>query len=406
MKKVKVLAIAAAAMLIMNGLTACGGGGGAATTAAATTAAATTAAPTTAAPAETKAETTPAATTAAETTPAATTAAETTAAAAEFTDAGEYTLFALQQEDLLANPEDLEMSSVMTLNEDGTGSMTYDEENESISKWEAKDGEVTITMSDDSSAKGKIGNGIIELDILGDGSMLMFYAQKDADISGYEVLTLDEIMEKLAEQELAGTGTPDPTLDSKVNAYYMSITPEPGEGLHMNYTCTMEALGATEVVDCQARGEEFYTVSNYKLDVGEDIKYNCFRDHKMYSLDPEDKTAKVVTEDTSSGTISSHVMMLDHVYSELFEKSSETEYTEETREIGGVSYDAVVFAKTEYAPEKIFCFDENGDLAYYVEGPPVMAEFADMGESVYKINVIDHEVDDSLFDLSGYKIEE
>ena len=53
---------------------------------------------------------------------------------------------------------------------------------------------LTVVLTDGSSAQAVIGNGILELDILGTGDMLLYYAQDGADISGYELMSVDEIL--------------------------------------------------------------------------------------------------------------------------------------------------------------------------------------------------------------------
>ena len=79
--------------------------------------------------------------------------------------------------------------------------------------------------------------------------------------------------------------------------------------------------------------------------------------------------------------------------------------TEETREIDGTAYTAEVFPAGDYTPEAVFCFTDSGELAYYIEGTTPAKKGTDTGEIVYKINAIDTQIDEALFDISGYKID-
>ena len=64
-----------------------------------------------------------------------------------------------------------------------------------------------------------------------------------------------------------------------------------------------------------------------------------------------------------------------------------------------------MFPATEFEPEAVFCFTESGDLAYYIQGAPVSSAAAAIGEAVYKIDSIDGNIDEALFDISGYTIQ-
>ena len=106
-----------------------------------------------------------------------------------------YTMFALQNEGYLVESKEADMESILTLKEDGTGSMTMDEDAADIASWTVDGDSILITMDDGSFAKGKYLGDIIELDILGGGSMIIYYATEDADISGYDLMTIEELRE-------------------------------------------------------------------------------------------------------------------------------------------------------------------------------------------------------------------
>ena len=68
-----------------------------------------------------------------------------------------------------------------------------------ITKWVLNGDTVSITLSDGGQADAKVHDGILELDLYGDGSMVLDYAQDGADLSGFEFISLEEAREKLKE---------------------------------------------------------------------------------------------------------------------------------------------------------------------------------------------------------------
>ena len=403
MKRTGLLAVAAAAVLVVNGLCACGGGAAAPAQTTAAAAAETTAA----AAAETKAaaETTAAAETAAaaETTAAQAEAKETTAAkeetkaAKEFSIDGEYKLFGVLYEGYTVDPEGMEMSSALKLEKDGTGSMTMDADEMAVSKWEEADGTVTITMEDESSAEAKFHDGILEMDIFGTGAMIMYYAQEEADISGYELLTPEQVKEKMDAAEAEKKAA-----DSKVGALWKTLDTK--SGVHMNYSRTIEKMNAEQDFDVQGSGEVYYSSRTSKTGSLEGTTVTFFEDGKVYNLKPDKMTGTIATT-TSSDIVSKDVMALDDLYQAISTRAESAEFTEETREIDGTAYTAEVFPAGDYTPEAVFCFTDSGELAYYIEGTTPAKKGTDTGEIVYKINAIDTQIDDALFDISGYKID-
>ena len=398
MKRTELLAVAAAAVLVVNGLCACGGGGAAAP--AQTTAAA--AAETTAAAAETKAaqaeakETTAAKEeTKAETTAETKEAAPETKGAKEFSVDGEYKMFGVLYEGYTVDPEGMGMSSALKLEKDGTGSMSMDTDEMAVSKWEEADGTVTITMEDESSAEAKFHDGILDMDIFGTGAMILYYAQEEADISGYELLTPEQVKEKMEAAEAEKKAA-----DSKVGALWLTLDTK--SGVHMNYSRTIEKMNAEQDFDVQGRGEVYYSSRTSKTVEGTTVTF--FEDGKVYNLKPEKMTGTIATT-TSSDIVSKDVMALDDLYQAISTRAESAEFTEETREIDGTTYTAEVFPAGDYTPEGVFCFSDSGELAYYIEGTTPAKKGTDTGEIVYKINAIDTQIDDALFDISGYKID-
>ena len=403
MKRTGILAVAAAAMLVVNGLCACGGGAAAP---AQTTAAAAAAAETTAAQTEAKKESEAAEakeTTAAKEETKAETSAETkeaapeTKPAKEFSVDGEYKLFGVYAEGFTVNAAEMEMSSVLKLEKGGTGSMSMDTDEMAVSKWEDSDGTVTITMEDESSAEAKFHDGILEMDIFGTGDMIMYYAQEEADISGYELLTLEQVLEKRAEAE-AGKKA----VDSKVGALWQTLDTK--SGVHMNYSRTIAKMNAEQKFDVQGRDGVYYSSRTSKTGSLEGTTITFFEDGKVYNLDPRKMTGVIATT-TSSDIVSKDVMRLDDLYKAIGTSAESAEFTEETREIDGTTYAAEVFPAGDYTPEGAFCFNDSGELVYYIEGTTPAKKGIDNGEIVYKINAIDTKIDEELFDISGYKID-
>ena len=403
MKRTGILAVAAAAMLVVNGLCACGGGAAAP---AQTTAAAAAAAETTAAQTEAKKESEAAEakeTTAAKEETKAETSAETKEAAPEtkpekeFSVDGEYKLFGVYAEGFTVNAGEMEMTSVLKLEKGGTGSMSMDTDEMAVSKWEDADGTVTITMEDESSAEAKFHDGILEMDIFGTGDMIMYYAQEEADISGYELLTLEQVLEKRAEAE-AGKKA----VDSKVGALWQTLDTK--SGVHMNYSRTIAKMNAEQKFDVQGRDGVYYSSRTSKTGSLEGTTITFFEDGKVYNLDPRKMTGVIATT-TSSDIVSKDVMRLDDLYKAIGTSAEIAEFTEETREIDGTTYAAEVFPAGDYTPEGAFCFNDSGELVYYIEGTTPAKKGVDNGEIVYKINAIDTKIDEALFDISGYKID-
>jgi len=323
-------------------------------------------------------------------------AEESSAPAKEFPVEGKYSLFAVVNEGYCVAAAELQMESELTLDEGGTGAMSFDEDEMPVTEWTLENGVVSITMEDGSAASGAFHDGILDLDLYGTGEMLLLFAQDDADISGYTLMTLDELQKAMQEAEAEM-----PEADSMVAALCRSL--DPAAGVHLSYQLHTEYMDATQDFDVYGKGEEFYSCRTTQVSGKEGKVITFFSGGKVYNLDPESMTGVLVTE-TDSALIAANVMMMDPLYSAIWTKAQEAEYTAEEREIDGKTYQAEVFPAGEYTPEAVFCFDESGMLARYIEGAPVVETSIPLGESVYTVNVIDGDVDASLFDISGYTI--
>lgn len=105
---------------------------------------------------------------------------------------GKYTMFAVRRDGSYVDSSSLGLSSSMTLNDDGKGSMEFDSDSIAITSWTIADSIIAIHTADGGSANGEMKEGIIELDVNGDGSYLICYALPETDLSEYTIISLDE----------------------------------------------------------------------------------------------------------------------------------------------------------------------------------------------------------------------
>jgi len=113
-----------------------------------------------------------------------------------FTTEGTYSLFGVMNEGMLVESSELQTESDLILEEGGTGSMSFEGDTVAITKWELNGDTVSLTTEDGGEADAKYHDGILDLDLNGNGSMILYYSQEGADISAYEFLTLEEIRQR------------------------------------------------------------------------------------------------------------------------------------------------------------------------------------------------------------------
>ena len=384
MKKMKVLFTLFLVLCMTAGLCACGGGSSAPeTTAAAETAAPETEAPETQAP-ETEAAA-PETEAPAETEAPVETEAPETEAAVDEDPAGEYTAFAAENNGVMASLEEMGGSSSMTLNADGTGTFIFNEEESEITAWKFEDGKVTITIDGDDGF-AIYSNGILTLDLADDGSRKRLYAKEGVDTSGYDLKSVEEIQ--------AGP-------DSRTNAAFKAIDTD--AGAHLSYVLHVDSLNSDTTYDVHAKGGTYYSRRTTKVSDLEGSTITYVKDGKAYNLDPDKMEGKFVTE---SDLIKDNALQMDTLYQQLMSYSKNADYTEEKREYDGTSYDAEVFAETEYTPEIAFSFDAEGQLAVVETASFTTSAGTELPAQLYTIQSIDGTIDESLFDVSAYKIEE
>ncbi len=119
--------------------------------------------------------------------------------------------------------------------------------------------------------------------------------------------------------------------------------------------------------------------------------------------DVKEMTGSIATT-TDAAAIKDNVLMLDPLYAVIFRYARQTEFTEEARDFNGTSCTAAVYPATEYTPETVFFFDEADRLVGVVEEKPVVNSALEIGKTVYTVHVIDDQIDEALFDISGYTI--
>ena len=304
---------------------------------------------------------------------------------------GEYTLFAVKTQGYTTDAAELGMVSTMRLDADGSGRMTLDEEGENISSWTKEGTALMIVMADGGSAPASVENGILALDLYADGSMILYYAQEGADTSSLQVMSMDEIRAAL-ESEMSG---------SRVNMVWRGMVEQ--DGSHLRYDKVTAGLDALQHIDVYSRDGEFCSRQITEVSGREQEMIVFFRDGKAYNLYPKDMTGVLATT-TESSVITDNVMMLDSLYAVIFRYARQTEFTEETRDFNGTSCTAAVYPATEYTPETVFFFDDADRLVGVMEGAPVLSSAAEIGETVYTVIGIDDQIDESLFDISGYTI--
>ena len=298
--------------------------------------------------------------------------------------AGEYTLFAVETEGFLVQSDTMELASVLRLDAGGTGYMTFNDDGMDITQWSAEGAALTITMADGGSAGATLDQGVLALDLYGNGAMILYFALPQADLSAYHPLTLEELRAAM-------------TPTSRLFALYETL--DTAAGLHMRYDVDLEYMNAHQSYDVHTKGGVYYSHRTSRVASLESGSITFFKDGAAYNLDPEKHTGVLVTT-TSSSAITDNVMRMDRFYAAISANAQRTDVQQETREVDGAAYAVEFFpAQNEYESDAAFYFDQAGSLRYYQEINPTL------GESFYTLLALDGAVDESLFDISGYAIQ-
>ena len=171
-------------------------------------------------------------------------------------------------------------------------------------------------------------------------------------------------------------------------------------GVHMAYGETNESMGSEAIVDAQAMGASYFSKETMTVKGYTDTKITVMIDGVAMNLDADAKTGTVATTTTSQ--VAKDPMLMDDVYKALWTCAQQSPSSTEKGEMDGAAYTVETY-KQQYTADDMFYFDDEGNLAYYVQGS-MKSGNTEIGETVYKIAAIDDAVDESLFDVSGYAI--
>lgn len=181
---------------------------------------------------------------------------------------------------------------------------------------------------------------------------------------------------------------------SRLAAIYDAMDPE--TGIHMNYDLYVESLDTHTGNDAQGKGGSYYVRQSIQgMESADTVK--LVLDGTYYSLRVKDKTGI-----SMEGLATDNAMTSDSLYYAVRQCRDRTDFTSGEAELNGQTYQAETFPKiASTAGEETFCFNEDGSLAGYImDGGESLG-----GRMVYTINVIDDQIDESLFDISAYTIE-
>ena len=312
-------------------------------------------------------------------------------AAADENPVGEYTAFAIGYTDMYCDIAEMEGSGSMLLAEDGTGVLVFNGDEGTIENWTYADGTLTLAVDGDAAA-ATYDNGVVCIDLLGDGSVSLVLAKEGADRSGIELLPLEEIQARMEEGENPG---------SRTYAVYTAIDGK--AGAHFSYDIETPSLSAKSTTEMHTKDDMYYSRRTTSVSVGETTMITAIMDGKVYNLYPDKMTGLFVMD--AAGMLDDYIRM-DDFYRLLSECAERADYTEETREKDGRTYAAEVYPETEYTRETAIYYDADGIPVYAAASAKTTAAGTELPEQFFTIHVMDENVDTSLFDISGYTIEE
>ena len=289
---------------------------------------------------------------------------------------GVYSLFAMGYGGQVISVAGQDASSVLTLSEGGTGSLSFDEDSMEISSWTVDGDALTVALADGSSNAGVIHreHGVIEMDMSG---YTFYYGREGADTEAY----------------LAP--------GSRLFVLYNSIDAQ--AGAHLSYRLHTDFMDANSIYDVHAKDGAYYSAATVQASGYESTTATFYKDGTVYSLNLGSMTGMSVMSVPSS-LLANNPLTMDTLYAAIQRRAVRSDFTTETRDVDGVSYTVDIYPAGSYEAEGAIYFDDAGNLVRYVEGPPVIETGIDIGESVYTIDSIDTAVNESLFDISGYQI--
>ncbi len=202
--------------------------------------------------------------------------------------------------------------------------------------------------------------------------------------------SLAEGTDPAAEPAIADNG-------SMLAAFFKTLDPD--TGIHFHYE--MEIMGYNSIYDDQAKGDFFYQ-RNYieQLGSSDSDSLKVYRDGKIYTMKKSDMSG-IYMDVPETEDFHYYGALFCTIYQYVYSRVQESVYETIDYTIGETTFKAEKYpAQSEYGVDQIFCFDENGSLAYLIN---CNNESLGLGEYIYKIDAVDDVVDESLFDISGYE---
>jgi len=270
-----------------------------------------------------------------------------------------YRLYAVGANGQIVDAADAKLSSMLTLAEDKTGELTMQDVNDHISSWDTDDTTITLTMSDGTPYTGLLQNGQEMILLTFDEKTLGYYIPYD-----------------------------------RSRVYLLCDQIDNAADVHLRYTVDTATSGST-LYDVHAKdGVLYYSEDTVRAADGERRSAVLIADGTQYYLKPDEKTAMRAASQLISPFADDILQQTDKLFILLQTFAEEEDYSVETRELDGVSYEVEVFPVYKLRPETAFYFDEEGKLVRIEEGD----------STVYTVQIIDDSVDVSLFDLSDYQM--
>lgn len=301
-------------------------------------------------------------------------------AASQSTD-GTYTLFTTEYLGTQISPEAWQTSGSIVLNKNGKGTYYSFGEDLTIKSWTEKNGIVTANIEDVGPVELKlVGNGILEMEQT--TGTYYYYAKEGADTRNFK------------------TGG-HPT-GSMLYAAFRGIDRE--KGAHLRYSTESKYSNASMNTgvsfETHAKGDSLIVISQTKEQGASQLSALLTLNGSVYQLSPGEKRGYVVISSMPAFSLLK-VMEQDGLYRAMASRAMRTDYRVETRKVNGANCRVEVFPAVDSSPEAAFYFDESGQLVYMSEGA---SQGMSAGETFYTVAAIDGKVNESLFDVSSYKI--
>ena len=288
---------------------------------------------------------------------------------------GEYELISMSYAGSEMNPASMGMNALLTLNENGTGSLVMNGAANDLPKWTDEGETVTLYNTGGDALPCSYADGIITLE-MGENYYWYFYHESVNPNAGKAASMLTKVLDKI----------------------------DPIEGAHLSYEYHSDYMNYTEVHEVNAQGGKYSSLETSKVSGSgyESVSATCFLNDTVYKLKPEEKRGSVLMS-VSLSLLNNNALMLDDCYKMMHSNALRKDYTLEEREVDGNKFTAEVFPEIGNTSEAAFYFDETGKLVHILDGAPVL--MPSLGERLYTIHSIDDMIDTSLFDLSEYTIE-